>query len=68
VCVEVVNEVAPANSSVVLNCTLPRDSAVTWSFNDKHIDLSDDSYTVEDGNLHVKVVGECQMFIVHEQC
>ena len=53
VSVEVINEVVPANNTVVLNCTLPRDGDVTWFYNDWTIDLSSESesYEVEDGNL-----------------
>jgi len=57
VCVEVVNELAPANQTVVLNCTLPQDGNVTWFYNDKTIDLSSKNYNLEHGCLKV-VAGE----------
>ena len=54
--VEVINEVAPANHTIQLNCTLLWDANITWYYNDKMIDHSNDAnYEVKHENLTVKV-------------
>lgn len=75
--VEVVNEVAPANDTILLNCTLPDDGIITWFHDDKEIVSSDDdgNYKVVHGNLNVTVgqffvciVSAWKLFLFLAQC
>lgn len=50
--------VLPSNSTVLLNCSLPRNGTVTWFHNDEKIEVTDDNDKVKDGNLQIDVVHE----------
>jgi len=53
---EVDNDVVlPSNSTVLLNCSLPRNGTVTWFHNDEKIEVTDDNDKVKDGNLQIDV-------------